>query len=206
MVRRVNIFIYLLIISSGLMGFVLPVQSEWKLRKDKDGIKVYTRESSDGKSIEFKATTSIQQNSDKVLAIINKTEELHKWQTNLEEAKVIKRISSTKWYEYSWIDLPWPFANRDAVMLKEVKKDSNGDVTVSMVSKPSAYPVQEDLIRMNTANGFWKLTKQNSQGVNVTYQFYADPEINMPMWLINMFIVDGPFETLTNLKELVEKP
>jgi protein tyrosine phosphatase len=187
------------------MGFMMPTQSEWKLRKDKNGIKVYTRESSDGKSIEFKATTSIQQDIDKVLAIINKTEELHKWQTNLEEAKVIKSVSSTKWYEYSWIDLPWPFANRDAVMLKEVKKDSNGDVTVSMVSKPNTYPVQEDLVRMNTASGFWKLTKQNSQGVNVIYQFYADPEINMPKWLINMFIVDGPFETLTNLKELAEK-
>jgi len=38
----------------------MDMDSEWKLRKDKDGIKIYTRESNDGKSIEFKASISIR--------------------------------------------------------------------------------------------------------------------------------------------------
>jgi hypothetical protein len=37
--------------------------------------------------------------------------------------------------------------------------------------------------------------------VEVTYEVHADPGGNLPAWVINMFLVDTPFNDLKNLQK-----
>jgi hypothetical protein len=57
---------------------------------------------------------------------------------------------------------------------------------------------------MEKANGSWEFVKLSNGEIKVTYQFLADPGFNAPNWIIYLFIVDGPFKTLTNLKKSFE--
>jgi hypothetical protein len=59
------IFVLLFAISFNIMG-----QTEWKLRKNSNGIKVYTRKNSNTNLVEFKATTVINAKKEDILKIL----------------------------------------------------------------------------------------------------------------------------------------
>jgi len=51
--------------------------------------------------------------------------------------------------------------------------------------------------------GFWHLEEIEPNLTKVTYQVLADPK-NIPAWLVNSGVVDQPYETLLNLKNMSE--
>ena len=50
-----------------------------------------------------------------------------------------------------------------------------------------------------------KLVKLGLFPTQIDYLFFTDEGKGYPNWLVHMFIVDGPFEMVSNLKELVNK-
>ena len=179
-------------------------QVPWELKKDQNGIVVYTRFLKDSGTIEFKAITTLSSDPEKILSVITNTDKLHTWRPNLKQARVLKTASDSTWYEYSTLEVPWPLEDRDLVLRKEiVRPDENSKSTfLRVISTPDEYPQQKKLVRINKAKGFWELAPQTENSVKIIYQFYANPELKMPTWLLNMFTVDGPYKSLQHLKKL----
>jgi len=171
----------------------------WELRKNEDGIKVYTRERTDAKSIEFKAESNINASLITVVNILKDVENYHKWMTDLKFAKKIKVVSDNKWYAYYLAEVPWPLEDRDVIYELILFKENESTV-LSLNSKPDLIPESENYVRINKAEGKWVFTPKDKNTTHVLYQFYADPEISVPLWIMNMFIVEGPFKTLQNLR------
>lgn len=44
---------------------------------------------------------------------------------------------------------------------------------------------------MQIASGSWRLTP-TADGTEVVHTYHGDPEIRVPAWLANRFVVDGP--------------
>ena len=205
--RRLSNIIFSFFIIFSIHYSHAETQAPWELKKDQNGIKVFTRFLEGSGTIEFKAITTLSSRPEKILAVITNTEELHTWLPNFKEAKVLQKENESSWYEYSVLEVPWPLENRDLVLLKKVVKP-NADSTstfVHIVSTPDKHPQQNKLIRINKAKGFWELAPQADNKVQLTYQFYANPELKMPAWLLNMFTVDGPYKSLQHLKKLDTK-
>ena len=75
----------------------------------------------------------------------------------------------------------------------------------TIISKPNYIPDKSGIVRIEEAKGIWKFTQKENGETKVLYQFLGDPGGNIPSWIINIFIVDGPYKTLMNLKQFVKK-
>ena len=181
------------------------VVSKWKLEKNKDGIKVYTR-SAEGVAIkEFRAQTSVFCKIEELKSLLIKAENYPAWQANITTAKILKQAKSTEQYIYYTSDLPWPVSDRDVVVNSKMSTNKEGVVTFNITGAPKYVDHKDDFLRIEKIVAKWTLTPKKNGEIEVLQQVTADPGGNIPTWLVNMLIVDGPFETFTNLRAKFKK-
>lgn len=188
-------FIFTILLSyNGLAG-----NGSWELEKNENGIKVYTR-TVDGENIrEFKALTTISASRKTIAQIIVNINDYVNWYPDISEAQILEKIAPGQYYVYSVLDLPWPATDRDGVSKMTISK-SDGTTTIKMKSVDGIKDENDDYVRIEKSYGYWKLKTVGSK-TSVHFQYFASPGGSLPDWIINMFIVDNPFDTLTLLKE-----
>ena len=178
----------------------------WKLRKDKNGIKVYTRDHEGKGLLEYRAITIIETDMDRLVKMIFDVENYPAWTANCASAEIYEVLNDSSWIEYMVTSVPWPIDNRDVVFKFIVTDHSEDYFEAHLTSLPDAVPEKEKYTRMQDSRGSWTFKKADNDRVEVVHQFYGDPEGNIPNWIVNMFIVSGPYNTLLNLKELCADP
>lgn len=175
-------------------------QSKWKLEKDDSGIQIFTRKYEGKNFKEFKATTMVSCSMNTLVDLMEKVEDYPKWQANVESGKLLKRVNAKERFLYSSTDLPWPFDDRDIVVYSKKTTYKNGAIKYEMESRPNYIEPVEGYLRIAESYGYWKFVPKENGQIKVIYQFYGDPGGSLPASIINMFIVDGPFDTMINLK------
>src|SRR5436190_7766512 len=87
-------------------AFVASGQYDWKLSKEKDGIKVFQSETknSDYKSIKVECT--LEGNYDKLIAILNNVSHHKDWVYNNKTSSIIKQVNPYEFYYYTEAHLP----------------------------------------------------------------------------------------------------
>ena len=207
--------IYQIILKSGMIAlFILLTNSNysqtnstegWKLAKDKQDIQIYTHQMANSNLKEFKAHTFIKTSVEKVIVTLQDVDNFYKWMVHVKNSKLLKKISEDESYVYTEAKLPWPFSNRDIINHINVYWSEEKD-TATLVIKgiPDYIPEKEGIVRMHTSEGVWNISKANNDFVNIEYKYSGDPGGSIPSWVVNMFIVDGPYKTLINMREYLE--
>jgi hypothetical protein len=68
--------------------YILPINAQsWELRKNKDGIKIYTRVNSETQASEFKAEALMDIPLEKILSVLKDPTNYNKWMSDLKYAK-----------------------------------------------------------------------------------------------------------------------
>lgn len=193
-----KIFLLLVILTS---SNVFGENGPWKLEKNEEGIKVYTR-SVEGEDIrEFKALMTVNAPRKTVAEIVVNINDYPNWYPDITKANILKKVSANEFHVYNVIDLPWPATDRDGVSKMTIIKDEHS-TTIKIKSISGVKAVDDDYIRITNSYGFWKFTTKGHQ-TEVQFQYFASPAGSLPDWMINMFIVDNPFQTFQILKEKV---
>src|SRR5438045_4883336 len=106
--------------------FTVAVYSQynWKLSKDKDGIKVYESEVKNSNFKSIKVECVLQGTYDKLMAILNDVSRHKEWVYNSKGSNILKRDSPYEFYYYTETSIPWPMSNRDAVIHFTMIRDS----------------------------------------------------------------------------------
>ncbi len=195
--------IFLSVIAAILVtATTINAQSDWKLAKDKNGIKVYTRTQTGSKNKEFKAYTTVNAPIAKVEAKLGDVDNFDEWMNDVINPRQVKKVSNNEYYNYIELKVPFPFDNRDMVL--HVKKSNvNGVITLDQTSAPTEEEAKKGKVRMTVASGKWILTPEGNT-TKIEYTFSADPAGSIPTWVVNMFVVDGPVTTLSNMKDDLE--
>lgn len=182
-----------------LLGKTFAQSGDWELEKNDSGIKVYTRTVAGEDIREFKATTTIAAPRRDIAYVIINVNDYVNWYPDISEARILEKISATEFYVYNVLDLPWPATDRDGVSKMSITKTANTTkITMQAVSGVKAE--KSGLVRITKSYGFWELTTKGDQ-TEIHFQYFASPAGSLPDWIINMFIVDNPFETLKLLKK-----
>ncbi|MFT5823870.1 MAG: hypothetical protein ACI8ZM_005135 [Crocinitomix sp.] len=190
---------FILFLAVILSSNCLAANGDWKLEKDESGIKIYTR-TIDGEDIrEFKALTTIGASRKTIAQIIANINDYASWYPDISEAAIIKKIGPGEYYVYNVLDLPWPATDRDGVSKMTIVK-SEGTTIIKMHSVDGVKDENDDYVRITKSYGFWKLKTVGAK-TSIHFQYFASPGGSLPDWIINMFIVDNPFQTLKLLKE-----
>jgi hypothetical protein len=177
----------------------------WKLRKEEEGIIIYTRSVAGSSFDEFKANVSISNTSlEKVLGIILDANNYTGLIADCSESKIL--MQKGKYYDihYFRINAPWPIKDRDAIYESVTTLLTGGkQAHVSLSPRGNYLAEKENLVRMYHGVGYWELEEVEKKTVKITYQFHGNPAGLIPALFSNSVIVANPFKTLQNLKKRV---
>jgi hypothetical protein len=179
---------------------------QWSLKKDQDGIKVYTRSVAGSAIEEFKAVITVD--NAKLIDVLNVVTNVNGFIElfpDCAEATVMERQDRYNTVHYIRTDVPFPVTDRDGVYEQRTQLGPGGaSATVTIRALPDRLPENKKLVRITHASGTWKLVQVGNK-VQVTYQFLGEPGGSVPAWMANSFIVDHPFGTLRNLRMIVAR-
>lgn len=177
----------------------------WELEKDKDGVKVYNKKYKSGKMVKGVITMNTKLSA--LVALIQDWTRATEWINRAEQFKVFEKVSDKEWYVYSEISLPFPYSNRDMITKSILTQNANTkEIKINLKAYPDKLPEDDDLVRIQTAEGSWIFTPSGSGKVKVTYQMYVDPDISVPLpnFIKDPIIANGIITTLTNMEEQVK--
>ncbi len=178
---------------------------EWTLKKNEDGIKVYTRLPEGSSLDEVRATVCVKTTLSAFTALLKDVDGYKAWAYNCVESKVIKMVCDTAQCYYTQTDLPWPVSNRDLIFRSSLKQDSTTLVIkTNSVCVPDMLAENEGIVRIRGGRSAWTLTPIAGGYVDVDYFASIDPGGTIPAWLINSTIDTGPYNTLKNVRKLLE--
>lgn len=187
-----------------LIGF-FPLQ-EWQLKKEKNGIAVYTRSVSGSAFEEFKGVTTIENSSlAEVLAVISDIKNYTTLYPDCMNPKILKQEGDYNFIHYSQTKGPLTIKDRDCIMEQKTVIDKGGKhARISLKPLPGYIAENKDMVRVRNGGGFWELD-EDSGSVKVVYQFHGEPGGEIPAWLANSFVEIQPFQTLINLRNRLKK-
>jgi ribosome-associated toxin RatA of RatAB toxin-antitoxin module len=179
---------------------------EWELEKDKDSIKIWTRETEGSNIKSFKAITTINATVAQLSAVLNDIESYPQWMADVETTKILEEIGEYERYYYFEVDAPWPVSNRDNIVHFLLQKDlETNEAIITVTGHPDYIPEKKGVVRIPVSLGTWKFIPIGENECQIIFEYTAETGGNLPTWVVNLFIVEGPFETLGNLKEFVKK-
>jgi hypothetical protein len=182
-------------------------QHPWELKKDKNGIKVYSRENTHSKFNEIKVETVMQARLSDLAAIILDIPGYPVWSFNVKASRVLRQVSPSELYFYTEISSPWPADNRDLPIHLRITQDPASKVMIIAVECiPDLIPQKKNIVRVPVSKETWTVTPVDRSSIRIVYELEVDPGADPPAWLINMFSVKGPFETFTKLGEQIRQP
>lgn len=176
--------------------------TEWELEKSGSGIEVYTRDFEGSDIKEFKAITFTTLSMSTLEGLIEDVDNYKSWQENVTTSKLVKQINPTDMYIHYTTALPWPVSDRDVTLISKKSIAKNGTVTYAMKATPDYFPEKEDFIRIKIATGVWQFVPVDGDKIKIIFQFFGDPGGSLPDWIINLFLVIGPYGTLENMKAM----
>lgn len=178
----------------------------WELRKSSNGIFVYTRQSLNSDIKEVKCTTNFQSNLKNLVCLIKDISAHPNYIYKCKMSYIIKNVNDSELYYYHETEAPWPVANRYGVIYYKITQNANTKV-VSIKSNGilGMYPNQKDMVEVPALNATWTFTPKSDGTVDGEYYIYLNPGGNIPSWMINLFVVDGPYTTITKMKEVLQK-
>ncbi len=179
-------------------------QHDWTLKRDKDGIRVYSRASEHSRFNELKADFTLQARLSELASVMLDVDDHVKWQFSTKNSYLLERISDSELYFYNEISAPWPVANRDLVVHLLISQDPSTRVmTMKADCIPGYRPEHPSIVRVPKSVATWTVTPLQSNTLQVEYQLEIDPGGSVPAWLINMFATKGPYESFRNLREQI---
>jgi len=202
------IFILLFSNADSLFDYSRDFQSEleWKLKKEKNNIKIFIRNSEGADITEIRALSTVKASVEALVETVYDIDSYPEWVSNLETAEVLETVSKREIYYYYQADVPWPFSNRDDVMRFVMEEDpESGAVKIIFSGHPDYIPVKDKIVRLSLNKGYWKFTPLPNGETEIDYIFFTDEGKGYPNWLVNMFVVDGPYDMVLKLREYVTK-
>jgi hypothetical protein len=185
-----------------LCGNLCASAQDWTLKKDDNGIKVYSRSSERSKYNQLRVEMTVQTSLSSVAALVLDIGNYPNWSFNTKQTSILKTVSPSELYFYSEIRSPWPASNRDLAIHLAVTQDANSKImTIHAVELPNYVPVKDGLVRVPMSDEIWTVSPAGSGLIKIDYRITLDPGAGTPAWLINMFSVKGPFETFSHVKE-----
>ncbi len=180
-------------------------QISWKMLGDKNGIKIYTGSIEDSKFKSVKVIADFDGTIIKLMNILSDIDNHTEWVYKTKSASVIKKINAKEFIYYTESMAPWPISNRDAIIHLTMVPEADKDILrITAVSEPTHIAKKDGLVRIPYSKASWYVTQSANQ-LHIEYIFEIDPGGTLPVWLVNMMLDKGPYESFQKLREILKR-
>lgn len=178
-------------------------QTNWTSKKKKDGVEVFVKEENNSILKSYKAVSSTKAPIDDCVSFLLNLENHVNWSYSVVESSILKTDPGFQ-ICYMKMDAPWPADDRDIVIkaTKMVESENRVEVKLTAIDGNDLKPPKREVVRIEKSTTNWIFERENGI-THITYFGITDPGGNVPDWIINAGLVDGPFETLKKFVESV---
>jgi len=178
---------------------------DWKFIKERDGIKVYTRNEENNPVKSYKGEMDHHTTMKNISELIGNIKSFDWWDENITDIKVLG-FENEKYIRYYFIyDLPWPLSDRDLCVESLITNDPiTGKRVVHATPLLGVVPEKPDLVRIKNYWQQWDIQPEDNGILHITLEGSVDPGGSIPAWLINMIITDTPLNIMRKVREQVE--
>lgn len=194
-----------LIILLFLMPGYLNAEDQWTLKKDSNGVKVYSTPSAGEDLIIFKGVTEINAPIEVVTEVVKDIPSYTQWYWQCKEARILKSDPGKRTIVFYFVSHPgWPVSDRDFIIYNtQVGDPKSGEVSFALGNiTEDIVPRQEGIVRLKHVSGGWNIKKIDKNKTSVTLLIKTEPGGSVPKAVANMVMGDTPFNTLKELKRM----
>ena len=175
---------------------------EWDLKRDKDGITVYTGNIDGSKLKAVKSEMRIAAPMNALIGLVRDAAACPEWADLCKKAEHVEVMSETEMYVYTLNDLPWPVSDRDAVAhVLWARNPETGVVTMVATVDPDKVP-KTKAVRIPYGVTQWTFVPHENDEITVVSNAHVDPGGATPAWLTNRLLVDSPFTTMQKMRDI----
>lgn len=191
MQKSIFLLVYLSVVS-----LKIPAQTNLKLAKDKDGIKVFVGAVTESEYYAFKAVMSVKSTENEILRILKDVSRYPEWFAFTSSVKLISQNENDCQF-FLETDYPWPYLNecKNYVMKFTSRQDGKQEIIITgnNIKTSCKYSLKK-------ASGYI-LLEADGMNTKITYYFHSEPSQKIPSWLINPRIHEMPFQTFVSLRK-----
>jgi hypothetical protein len=200
-------FVLMVFVFFVLSAMGLHAEEPWKLAKDAEGIKVFTRSVPGSSADEFKGIAEIDAPVEVIVEVFKDIPSFTQWYGFCKEIKLLKHDSENHRVMYFVLKTMGPVKDRDLVMEAFDKFDKQAGTNTIAISalKEELVPIQDKYVRMTDLNATYSMNRIDQDRTHVVYTVKADPAGYIPAFISNIIQKDQPFLTLKGLREMVKK-
>ena len=181
-------------------------QNNWKLSKDKDGIKVFESINDNSNYKSIKVECVMPGGVENLIRVLTDIDHHKDWIYNNKKAYLLKKLSADDFFYYTETYLPWPLSNRDAVAHMKITRDTlNRFVDIVETGEPGYIPQKTGIVRVPRFAINWHVTVLPASKLKVIYVLEVEPGGSIPAWLANMFVDKGPYESFKKLEDILKQ-
>ncbi len=179
-------------------------QGDWKMKRNKKGIIIYVRELAGSPLKEYKARAEIACPIQEVFEFLSDLEQHPEWVFRCSGLTIIENQGEHSIKYHTSYDIPWPMQDRDLTVEARITHHAGDKKIESLTQHVSLdYPIEEGVIRMPGYREWVLLEEIDSLNTLFLAEGYADPGGTVPPWLVNMFLVDGIFNSVVKTREIL---
>ena len=200
-------FVLMVFVFFVLSAMGLHAEEPWKLAKEAEGIKVFTRSVPGSSADEFKGIAEIDAPVEVIVEVFKDIPSFTQWYGFCKEIKLLKHDSENHRVMYFVLKTMGPVKDRDLVMEAFDKFDKQAGTNTIAISalKEELVPIQDKYVRMTDLNATYSMNRIDQDRTHVVYTVKADPAGYIPAFISNIIQKDQPFLTLKGLREMVKK-
>jgi len=185
----------------------LEIHEDWRLRKDDDGIEVFTRwieAEENRKARQMLAQMEVKASIDDVIDVIKDDKTAKKWVNRAKEFYHFDFADEHNWYTYTELSVPWPFSNKDLVTRNRLEyAPEEHKATVVITGVPDHIPEKNSTSRIPHFEGSWEITQLDPQTVKVAYFIFTKQEPILPRFIIDPIVENGIWSTLEKMRDQI---
>ena len=177
-------------------------QGKWELRKDQNGIQVFTRKAARGNIKELRVLCELDATEAQLINTLVNIGGYNSWVYSNKKSVILKTIDQLNIIYYTESHLPWPIKDRDLIVELNIASAGSG-LNIQAKSIPDYLPKNTDYVRVPYSLATWHVTPVTGNKLKVDYTFSVDPGGSIPVWLVNATMTIGPYNSFLKLKDML---
>jgi len=186
---------------------VVDLKEGWKLLKESEGIRIYSRGVKGFALDEFLAVAIIDSPPEVICDVLLDVPSQPQWMAYCKKSRIVQHKSEFDFIFHHVIDFPWPLSDRDVLVTSISEMDFKKGIFLAKFrsfNKP-IIPKLDGVIRLTKMMGKWDFKRTKSNRTLFIYNSSADPGGYIPSFLTNWFSKDIPFLTIKGMRKMVKK-
>lgn len=176
--------------------------TDWLLKSDKEGIKLYSKPISPEGTIQIRVVSSTTANINAVLKTSQDLSNLKERILNTQSVTILKQITPNDAYYQLISDYPWPISDRDAIMHNMITQNpSTKVIKTDAYSTPSYIAEDKNYVRIYTWETHSIISPKPNATVEIDYWFKYNAGGDVPAQAVESATQE---RTIIGMKKFIE--